>query len=263
MDSAISLYEFLPGFLKKMLLGNPEKEQVLYQYVTGFPVAAMVAQSWNTNLAHRIGQVVSAEMTEFGVKIWLAPALNIVRNPLCGRNYEYYSEDPLISGKMAAAITLGVQETPGNCVTLKHFAVNNQEENRYYVSSDLDERPLREIYLRGFEIAVREGPPRAVMTAYNKINGTYCANNSELCTDILRGEWGFDGGVMTDWLSTGEDRADEALAIEAGVDLIMPGGKKTLAALNSQYQSGKLSLDTIRLACMRVLRLTLYFGSIL
>ncbi len=165
VDSAISLYEFLPGFLKKILLGNPEKEQMLYRYVTGFPVAAMVAQSWNTDLAHRIGQAVSAEMTEYGVRIWLTPALNIVRNPLCGRNYEYYSEDPLISGKMAA-ITLGVQDTPGSCVTVKHFAVNNQEENRYYVSSDLDERTLREIYLRGFEIAVREGHPRAIMTAY-------------------------------------------------------------------------------------------------
>ncbi len=260
VDSAISLYEFLPGFVRKVLLGNPKKEQVLYQYVTGFPVAAMVAQSWNTDLAHRIGQAVSAEMTEFGVRIWLAPALNIVRNPLCGRNYEYYSEDPLISGKMAAAITLGVQKTPGNCVTVKHFAVNNQEENRYYVSSDLDERALREIYLRGFEIAVREGHPRAIMTAYNKINGSYSANNNELCTNILRGEWGFDGIIMTDWLSTGENRADEAKAIEAGVDLIMPGGKKTIAALNSQYQAGKLFHDAIRCACIRVLRFTLYFG---
>lgn len=113
VDSSIFLYEFLPGFLMKHLLGNPKKEEVLYQYVTGFPVAAMVAQSWNTNLAYRIGQAVSSEMTEYSVRIWLAPALNIVRNPLCGRNYEYYSEDPLISGKMASAVTRGVQETLG------------------------------------------------------------------------------------------------------------------------------------------------------
>ena len=253
VDAAISLYEFLPGWLTKLLLGNPEKEQVLYQYVTGFPVAAAVAQSWNTQLAEEIGRAVSAEMTEYGVTWWLAPALNIVRNPLCGRNYEYYSEDPLLSGKLAAAVTRGVQATPGNYVTIKHFAANNQEENRYFVSSDLDERTLREIYLCGFEIVVREARPRAVMSAYNKLNGVYCANNRELCTDILRGEWGFDGIVMTDWLSTGEDRADEAGCLGAGVDLIMPGGKKVVKALLTAYKDGRLTDKTLRQCCGRVL----------
>ncbi len=253
VDAAISLYEFLPGWLTRLLLGNPEKEQLLYQFVTGFPVAAAVAQSWNALLAEEIGRAVSVEMTEYGVTWWLAPALNIVRNPLCGRNYEYYSEDPLLSGKLAAAVTRGVQATPGNYVTIKHFAANNQEENRYYVSSDLDERTLREIYLRGFEIVVREATPRAVMSAYNKINGVYCANNRELCTDILRGEWGFDGIVMTDWLSTGEGRADEAGCLNAGVDLIMPGGKKIVKALLNAYKDGRLSLDTLRRSCGRVL----------
>ena len=253
VDSAISLYEFLPKGVKKLLLGNPEKEQVLYQYVTGFPVAAMVAQTWNTELAERIGQAVSEEMTEFGVRVWLAPALNIVRNPLCGRNYEYYSEDPILSGKLAAAITGGVQSTPGNLVTVKHFAVNNQEENRYFVSSDLDERTLREIYLRGFEIVVREAHPGAVMSAYNKINGIYCANNKELCTDILRSEWGFAGIVMTDWLSTGKDRADESLCLKAGVDLIMPGGKGTIKALQKAHKEGRLSDAILRQSCGRVL----------
>ena len=125
VDASISLYEFLPNAVRRLLLGNPEKEQMLYQFVTGFPVAAAVAQTWNTALAERIGRAVSAEMTEYGVTWWLAPALNIVRNPLCGRNYEYYSEDPLLSGKLAAAVTRGVQDTPGNFVTIKHFAVNN------------------------------------------------------------------------------------------------------------------------------------------
>ena len=257
VDIAISLYEYLPKFIQKFLLGNPEKDPVLYQFVTGFPVAAMVAQSWNTDLACRIGRAVSDEMTEYGARIWLAPALNIVRNPLCGRNFEYYSEDPLVSGKMAAAITRGVQEVSGNCVTIKHFAANSQEENRYYVSSDLDERVLREIYLKGFEIAVREGRPRAIMTAYNRINGVYCANSRELCTDILRSEWGFEGVVMTDWLSTGEDRADESAAIEAGVDLIMPGGKKTLKALAAGCREGRISAGALRCACGRVLDLIL------
>ncbi len=253
VDASISLYEFLPGWLTRRLLGDPGKEQLLYQYVTGFPVAAAVAQSWNTSLAGEIGRAVSAEMTEYGVTWWLAPALNIVRNPLCGRNYEYYSEDPLLSGKMAAAVTRGVQETPGNYVTLKHFAANNQEEDRYFVSSDLDERTLREIYLRGFEIAVREAAPRAVMTAYNKINGVYCANSRTLCTDILRSEWGFDGIVMTDWLSTGKGRADEAECLNAGADLIMPGGKKTVKALRKAYEDGRLSTETLRRSCGRVL----------
>ena len=257
VDVAISLYEFLPGWLTKLLLGNPEKEKVLYQYVTGYPVAAAVAQSWNVPLDEEIGRAVSAEMTEYGVTWWLAPALNNIRNPLCGRNYESYSEDPLLSGKLAAAVTRGVQATPGNYVTIKHFAANNQEENRYYVSSDLDERTLREIYLRGFEIVVREAMPRAVMSAYNKINGVYCANNRELCTDILRGEWGFDGIVMTDWLSTGEDRADEAGCLNAGVDLIMPGGKKVVKALLKAHKDGRLSAKTLRQSCGRVLEETL------
>ena len=253
VDASISLYEFLPDFVRKLLLGNPEKEQLLYQYVTGFPVAAAVAQTWNTALAEEIGQAVSAEMTEYGVTWWLAPAMNIVRNPLCGRNYEYYSEDPLLSGKFAAAVTRGVQATPGNYVTIKHFAANNQEENRYYVSSDLDERALREIYLRGFEIAVRESHPKAVMSAYNKINGVYCANSRALCTDVLRGEWGFDGVVMTDWLSTGDDRADEASCLNAGVDLIMPGGKKVVKTLRKAVREGRISKETLRTSCARVL----------
>ncbi len=253
VDAAISLYEFLPGWLTKLLLGNPEKEQLLYQFVTGFPVAAAVAQSWNVPLAEEIGRAVSAEMTEYGVTWWLAPALNIVRNPLCGRNFEYYSEDPLLSGRLAAAVTRGVQETPGNYVTIKHFAANNQEENRYHVSSELDERTLREIYLRGFEIVVREAAPKAVMSAYNKINNVYCANNRALCTDILRGEWGFDGIVMTDWLSTGKDRADEAGCLNAGVDLIMPGGRKVVKALRKAHEDGRLTDEILRQSCGRVL----------
>ena len=257
LDIPMSLYEFLPDSISRLLLGNPRKEEVLYQFVTAFPTAAMIAQSWNTELALRIGRAVSAEMTEYGVRVWLAPALNLVRNPLCGRNYEYYSEDPVLSGKLAAAVTAGVQETPGNYVTIKHFAVNNQEENRYYVSSDLDERVLREIYLKGFEIAVKEGHPEFVMTAYNKVNDVYCANNRELCTDILRGEWGFGGAVMTDWFSTGDDRADEAKAVSAGVDLIMPGGRKTVRRLKHAVKKGTLSEKTLKRSCGRVLECVL------
>lgn len=257
VDASISLYEYLPSWLRGLLLGNPEKDPVLYQYVTGFPVSAALAQSWDPALLRRVGEAVGEEMREYGVTWWLAPAMNLVRNPLCGRNYEYYSEDPLLTGLLAAAVTGGVQETPGCFVTVKHFAANNQEENRYFVSSQVDERALRELYLRGFELAVRQSGPKALMTAYNKINGVYCANNRELCTDILRGEWGFDGLVMTDWLSTGKERAAEGLCPKSGVDLIMPGGKGTAKALLRAAKDGILSQSALRQSCGRVLRFLL------
>lgn len=257
VDGAMSIYEYLPGFLQKFLFGNPAKEKVIFQYVTSFPVATAMAQTWNLPLAERVGEAVSKEMTEYGVVFWLAPALNIIRNPLCGRNYEYYSEDPLVSGKMAAAVTRGVQATPGNYVTIKHFAANNQEENRYYVSSDMDERTLREIYLRGFEIAVKESRPKALMTAYNKVNDIYCPANGELIDMILRREWGFDGVVMTDWLSTGEDRAQNAVCIANGMDLIMPGGSGVCRELTKAHKEGKLNADDIRRAACNVLKLVL------
>ena len=249
VDLAISMYEILPGFINKYMIGNPKKGQMLYQFVTGFPVAAAVAQSWNTDLAEKIGEAVSTEMTEFGVTFWLAPGMNIVRNPLCGRNF--------LTGKMAAAVTRGVQKTPGNYVTIKHFAANNQETNRQHVSSDLDERSLREIYLKGFEIAVKEAAPKSVMSAYNLINGVYCPNSGELCTEILRNEWGFEGVVMTDWFATGKTRADDVQAILSGVDIIMPGGKGVISALKKGLKSGSLSKVTVRKSCGRVLELIL------
>lgn len=256
LDLSISLYEFFPNFLLKLLvLGNPKKGKVVYQYVTGFPIEAVVAQTWNTKLAERIGKAVSQEMSEFGVGIWLAPAINIVRNPLCGRNYEYYSEDPLLTGKMAAATTKGVEATKGNFVTLKHFCVNNQETYRYTVSSQVDERVLREIYWKGFEIAIKEAHPHSIMTAYNKLNGTYCANNKQLCTDLLRGEWEFRGIVMTDWMSTGKGKADEAMSIQSGVDIIMPGGKEDVQTLITAHNEGKLSVSDMQRAATRVINI--------
>jgi len=257
VDASISLYEFLPDFLKKFLLGDPEKEEVRYQFVTGFPITTAVAQTWNLELVWEIGRAVSKEMTEYGVTYWLAPAMNIIRNPLCGRNYEYYSEDPVLSGMMATAITDGVQETPGNYVTVKHYAANNQEENRYTMSSDIDERTLREIYLKGFEIVIMNSDPKAIMTAYNKINDNYCANRKDLTTDILKTEFGFDGVVMTDWLSTGDGRASEALCIESGVDIIMPGGKGVYKTLRKDFKEGRLSEAAIERAAGAVIQLCL------
>lgn len=257
IDGAISIYEYLPDFLQKLVFGNPDKESMIYQYVTSFPVANAMAQTWNLPLVEKVGQAVSNEMTAYGVVFWLAPALNIIRNPLCGRNYEYYSEDPFLSGKMASMITKGVQKTQGNYVTIKHFAANNQEENRYYVSSDMDERTLREIYLRGFEIVVKESKPKALMSAYNKLNGIYCPTNAELVNLILRKEWGFKGVVMTDWLSTGEDRADNAESIASGVDLIMPGGKAVWKELAKAVKEGRLERRHVHRAAGNVLNLIL------
>ena len=254
VDLSLSVYEFFPRFLLRMfVLGNPDKGQMLYQFVTGFPIEAMIAQTWNVPLAERIGRAVSEEMSEYGVTFWLAPAMNIVRNPLCGRNYEYFSEDPLLTGLLASAITHGVQATSGNFVTVKHFCANNQETNRFHVSSEVDERALREIYWRGFEIVVKQAHPRAIMAAYNRLNGVYCTNNRELCTDLLRGEWHFDGLVMTDWFATDQNRADNTLAIQAGVDLIMPGGNKVTRDLLKAYHANRLSLTDLRQAAARTL----------
>lgn len=255
VDISLSVYEYLPSFiLRWFVLGNPDKGQLLYQFVTAFPVEAMLAQTWNTTLVEQIGRAVGEEMVEYGVTFWLAPAMNIVRNPLCGRNYEYYSEDPLLTGLMAAAVTQGVQHIQGCYATVKHFCANNQETDRFTVSTDADERVLREIYWRGFEIVVRQAHPRGVMAAYNRLNDIYCAESRELCTDLLRHEWGFEGVVMTDWFATDKGRADAAKALQAGVDLMMPGSKNDTKALRKAYQSGLLPGAELRCAAARMLQ---------
>ncbi len=175
-----------------------------YQYCTAIPIGWALAQSWDPEMITELADIVGSEMVRFNVDIWLAPALNIHRNPLCGRNFEYYSEDPLISGRVAAAITRGVQRYPGKGVTIKHFACNNQEDNRYFTNAHVGERAMREIYLKGFEICVREAAPMAVMTSYNLVNGIHTANSRDLNQYALRDEWGFRGFVMTDWFTSQE-----------------------------------------------------------
>ncbi|NCC49095.1 MAG: glycoside hydrolase family 3 protein, partial [Clostridia bacterium] len=202
----------------------------------------------------RVGQAVGREMKEYGVTFWLAPALNIQRNPLCGRNFEYFSEDPLLSGKSAAALVRGVQSHGGLYATIKHFLCNNQEDNRNQVSSNVHERTLREIYLKGFRIAVREGGAAAVMTSYNRINGIYAPESHDACTTILRDEWGFSGVVMTDWMSTGRGRASAAKAISAGNDLIMAGLPFDKRDIRKAIRAGSLDLDDLRRSCARVVR---------
>jgi len=234
--------------------------QRVWRHATAWPVHMVLAQSWNLELVERVGHAAGEEMTAFGISLWLAPALNIHRNPLCGRTFEYFSEDPLISGAMAAAMTNGVQSRPGIGVTLKHFAANNQEDNRTAVSSNVSERALREIYLKGFEIAVKQSQPKAMMSSYNRINGVYAPNNFDLLTDILRCEWGFAGLVMTDWGSCDAGRGDPALCALAGNDLVMPGTEADRTAILKAIETGALDNTTLRQSAYRVLRIVLESG---
>ena len=254
VDMALSIFEAFPGFVKKFMVGDPEKNDVIYQYTTAFPVANALAQTWNQELMEQVGAAIYQEMKEYGCTYWLAPAVNIHRNPLCGRNFEYFSEDPVLAGKMAAAITRGVQQEDGFYVTVKHFACNNQEDNRNKVSSNLSERALREIYLRPFEIAVREGGAKSIMTSYNRINGVYSANSHDICTKALRCEWGFKGVVMTDWFSTNKGLANNALCMAAGNDLIMPGGGSFKKEILAGVKSGLISEEDVRRCCANVVK---------
>lgn len=225
-----------------------------YQYCTAFPVGTLLAQTWNRGLLEEVGQAVAEEMEEFGITWWLAPGMNIHRDPMCGRNFEYYSEDPVVSGLSAAAITKGVQSRHGVGTTIKHFACNNQEDNRKGSDSILSERTLREIYLKGFEIAVKEAKPMAIMTSYNLVNGVHSANSYDLCTTVARGEWGFRGIIMTDWTTT--DQAGGSiphLCINAGNDLIMPGTKEDLQELREAQKEGSLSREALKACAARLI----------
>lgn len=229
-----------------------------YQYCTAIPVGTLLAQTWDIGLLEEVGRAVAVEMQEFGVAWWLAPGMNIHRNPLCGRNFEYYSEDPLVSGAMAAAITRGVQSVPGVGTTIKHFACNNQEDNRMGSNSILSERTLREIYLRGFEIAVKTSQPMAIMSSYNLINGIHTANCKDICTVAAREEWDFQGIIMTDWTTTGKKGGSVSWkCAAAGNDLIMPGAEEDSADIKAALADGRLDREALK-ACVRRLLKVIY-----
>ena len=218
-----------------------ENETTFYQYCTAFPVGTMIAQTWSQEMQYAFGRAVAEEMQEIGIAWWLAPGMNIQRNPLCGRNFEYFSEDPYVSGKTAAAITNGVQSVPGTGTTIKHFACNNAERNRMGSDSILSERALRELYLRGFEIAVRESQPMAVMSSYNLLNGMHTSENRDLLTTVLREEWGFAGIVMTDWTTTSSGGSTPWKIMAGGGNLIMPGAQSDIADIEEALENGALS----------------------
>ncbi len=223
----ITLADGPAGIRVAQQVKDQEGQVLRQQLCTAFPVGSLLACSWDETLLERFGQAVAREMVEYGVDIWLAPGMNIHRNPLCGRNFEYFSEDPLVAGFCAAAITKGVQQA-GVGVTIKHYAGNNQETLRANSNDIVTQRALREIYLRGFELAVKQAQPYCVMTSYNDINGMPSANNYDLCTAVLRDEWGFKGFVMTDW---GGGISMPALSMCAGNDMIQPGGPSVVQEL--------------------------------
>ena len=228
-----------------------EPAEIREQYATAIPIGTALAQSWNPALAEQLGDVVGAEMERFGIHLWLAPAFNLHRSVLCGRNFEYLSEDPLLAGRIAAAITHGVQSHPGRGVTIKHLACNNQETNRLNSNSRVSPRALRDLYLRAFEICVRQARPAAVMTSYNLINGVHTSESAQLLEVILRREWGFDGLVMTDWVVDGMTRSDmkhpratAAATIKAGNELFMPGGETDREDLLAALERGSAGRGT-------------------
>ena len=251
-----TLLDFMPKIVGLIMNPKPKvkKGTIIREHnATAIPIGTAIAQSWDLEFAKDCGDIVGSEMEEFGVHFWLAPALNIHRSILCGRNFEYYSEDPLVSGLISAAVTKGVQAHKGCAVTIKHYAANNQETNRYFSNSLVSERALREIYLKGFGIAIRESQPLGLMSSYNLINGVHSSESRDLITDILRNEFGYEGIVMTDWVVSGmsmnknnkHSEPNTARVAASGHQLFMPGGKKDYKQMLEGLKNGLVTREQL------------------
>ena len=210
---------------------------------TGFPIGTCLASTWNTELVRQVGEAIGNETLEYGCDVILGPGLNLHRSPLCGRNFEYYSEDPLLTGKMGVAMTLGIQ-SQGVGVSAKHFAVNSQETDRTKVDERLSQRALRELYLRGFEMTVRESNPWTIMSAYNKVNGQFAQGNHDLLNSVLRDDWGFKGIVMTDWIGK-RNGLPTTTEVQAGNDLMTPGYPAQVEDIVKGVKEGKLAIEDV------------------
>lgn len=279
-ESLAGFMEFMePEQLQQMaaMAPKPSEEELAaplnYTYCIAIPIGTALAQSFNEEVCRMCGDIVGDEMEKFGIHLWLAPAMNIQRSPLCGRNFEYYSEDPLVSGLLAAAVTEGVQAHKGCGVTVKHFALNNQETNRLVSNSIASERAIREIYLKGFEICVKRSQPHALMSSYNLVNGEHTCNSKDLQTYVLRNEWGYQGVVMTDWyaadnmMTSASQRENKhpsgspAGCIHAGNDIIMPGMQADLDdimdALSNEEHVYPITKAELQITAKRVLETVL------
>ncbi len=260
-DGTLAGGDFLSGIENGFFAEPKEPEGTsYYQYCTAIPVGTLLAQTWDVDLVKELGEMIAGEMNEFEVSLWLAPGMNIHRNPLCGRNFEYYSEDPLLTGMMASAMTLGVQKIAGCGTTIKHFCCNNQEDNRMGSDSILSERALREIYLKGFEIAIKNAQPMSIMTSYNLINGVHAAACHDICTKAARDEWGFAGAIMTDWTTTTNSTAGEISAagcMRAGNDMVMPGDLRDHESIHKELDAGTLDLRELKRCIYHTVKLIL------
>lgn len=237
-----------------------------YQYCTAIPIATMLANSWDMKLLEEMGKIVGSEMKKYHVNIWLGPGMNIHRNPLCGRNYEYFSEDPLLSGLCAYNEMKGVQSFPGLGVSLKHFFCNNTEDNRCFLNEYINERALREIYLRNFQIPIELGNPFSIMTSYNLVNGIHTANHKPVLHYIVHSEWGFNGMIISDWFASMEMTKLFAKSkpkypitgskecIIAGNDVQMPGCRKNEVDIIDGFEKGDIKIEDLQACTIRILR---------